>query len=290
MADFKESVRKAARAALADFVGFAGRERFEGMDAVKNPFNLFPEAKTVVVIGRRITRGTLRGIEEGVNFGDYGSFGQGWLANEFVAETLYETATAIERMGWEAMPLTPGLHTGVAGVSGPCDPDFNYCAVAAGLGEIGMSGEVLTPRFGPRQRFAIIVTDAECESDPLLEKPVCTKCGRCAAICPLNALGPEITDINVAGKHMPVYTCNIRACAKCQNGAAKAGYMETVMYGAVRETVEGIDRKAAVCTRTCVAALEDVVENKLDLKFRQREVWRKNEFGEILPPVPADEA
>lgn len=292
MEDFKEAVRAAASDALADLVGFAARGRFDTLPAAANPFTLFPEAHTAIVVGRRVTRGSLRGVEEGVNFGDYGAFGQGWLANEFLTDTLYTVAQEIERMGYEAMPLIPGPHPGIAGVSDPCDPDFGYAAVAAGLGELGLSGEVLTPRFGPRQRFAIILTDAACASDPLCEKPVCTRCGRCAAICPVHAMGMSTYDVIVAGKTMPVYECNLKACADCKNGAVTMPYLHTVMRDAVRETVPGVDRLAAVCNRTCVAALEDadVLENKFDLKFRRREVWRKNEYNDILPPVPADKA
>ncbi|MCI6908320.1 MAG: hypothetical protein MR832_04125 [Clostridiales bacterium] len=291
MQAFKDAVRAAAEAALADLVGFAARDRFDGLPAAKNPFTLFPEAKTAIVIGRRVTRGSLRGVEEGVNFGDYGSFGKSWLADEFLTETLYTTAQEIERAGFDAMPLTPGPHPGADGAE-PCDPDFGYAAVAAGLGELGLSGEVLTPRFGPRQRFAILLTDAACESDPLCEKSVCTRCGRCAAICPLHAMGPETVDVCVAGKTMPVYERRARACASCPNGAVSLPYLQTVMRGSVREECPGVDRLAAVCGRTCVAALEDadVLENKFDLKFRQREVWRKDGNGRILPPVPADKA
>jgi len=292
MENLKEAIRQSGLEGLADLIGFASKARFDGLDPAKNPFTLFPEAKTAVVIGRRITRGTLRGIEEGINFGDYGSFGQGWLGNEFLTETMYSVTQTIEAEGWEAMPIIPGPHTGVAGVSEPCDPDFAFAAVAAGLGELGLSGELLTPRFGPRQRVGIILTDAEIDPDALYNKPICTKCGRCAAVCPMNAMGPDTVDVVIEDKVMPVYTCRHNSCANCQNGAVSLGYLHTIMRDAVRETVQGVDRLAAVCNRTCVAALEDgdALNDKFDMKFRQREVWRKNEYGEVLPPLPADKA
>jgi len=60
-------------------------------------------------------------------------------------------------------------------------------AVAAGLGIMGRNGLVITPEFGPRQRWSIITTDAEI---PLLEKPnfmdmeeFCKKCGSCIKNC-----------------------------------------------------------------------------------------------------------
>ena len=54
-----------------------------------NPFSIFPEAKTVIMLGKRICRGSLRGIEEGTNFGDYQLFGKNWLEDEFLSLACY---------------------------------------------------------------------------------------------------------------------------------------------------------------------------------------------------------
>ncbi len=62
-------------------------------------------------------------------------------------------------------------------------------AVAAGLGTVGRLGLVLTPEFGPRQRFGMITTDADLSKDMLrrdLSKVthVCDKCMACVQNCP----------------------------------------------------------------------------------------------------------
>ncbi|MDD5603539.1 MAG: hypothetical protein PHG48_05565, partial [Eubacteriales bacterium] len=82
-AALRDEVRAYAHRKMADLVSFASRERFEGLDPRYNPLSIFPEANTVILLGRRINRGSLRGIEEGTNFGDYGSFGYRWLDDEF---------------------------------------------------------------------------------------------------------------------------------------------------------------------------------------------------------------
>ena len=46
--------------------------------------------------------------------------------------------------------------------------DFEKCAVACGLGELGFSGSILTDEFGPNQRWGFILTDAELPEDPAL--------------------------------------------------------------------------------------------------------------------------
>jgi len=69
---------------------------------------------------------------------------------------------------------------------------FRIAAYLCGMGEIGWSKVFLTPRFGPRQRFAFIITDAPLEPDPLVEPgTLCDRCMRCVAECPGDALSAE---------------------------------------------------------------------------------------------------
>ncbi|TFG22629.1 MAG: hypothetical protein EU529_09855 [Promethearchaeota archaeon] len=64
---------------------------------------------------------------------------------------------------------------------------FPYHAVAAGLGAVGMNGLVVTPEFGPRQRWGIITTDAdvpEVSEERLKEmETLCNKCEACIKNC-----------------------------------------------------------------------------------------------------------
>lgn len=60
-------------------------------------------------------------------------------------------------------------------------------AVAAGLGIMGRNGLVITPKFGPRQRWAIISTDAEIanleKNDLKALEDYCKECGTCIRSC-----------------------------------------------------------------------------------------------------------
>ncbi|MFW9929588.1 MAG: 4Fe-4S dicluster domain-containing protein, partial [Candidatus Thorarchaeota archaeon] len=64
--------------------------------------------------------------------------------------------------------------------------------VAAGLGVMGRNGLIITPEFGPRQRWSIITTDAEIQNslsrnfDEL--KEFCESCGLCVRKCKGNAV------------------------------------------------------------------------------------------------------
>jgi epoxyqueuosine reductase QueG len=62
-------------------------------------------------------------------------------------------------------------------------------AVSAGLGVVGRLGLILTPEFGPRQRFGMITTDADLpqdrpERDLSKVEHACEKCKACAMNCP----------------------------------------------------------------------------------------------------------
>lgn len=65
-----------------------------------------------------------------------------------------------------------------------------HVATRAGLGEFGYNNIVLTPQFGPRQRFNSIITDAELVPDPLISEPICLRenCLLCLEACIMAAI------------------------------------------------------------------------------------------------------
>jgi ferredoxin len=272
--NFKKAVEDAAKKIGIDMIGFASKKRFEGVDPQHNPFSIFPEGKTVIMIGKRICRGSLRGVEEGTNFGDYKLFGKNWLEDEFLALACYDLVSFIEDNGSEACPLFPNpSELGPQGVSvadgRPAPnvyPDFDYAAVACGLGEIGMNGLFLSPKYGSRQRFHMIITDAEIEESPIFEGSVCDACGKCAEVCPLGAIDMNnVSEIDICGKKMKVADINYDVCRDCKNGACPNRLAPTAKP----------DRVAALCNRTCICHLEenDALENTFSEAFRKREAW-----------------
>ena len=274
MNDLKQSLSEFAKKNGVDILGFAPKSRFEGVDPRYNPFSIFPEGQTVIMVGKRICRGALRGVEEGSNFFDYDLFGKNWLEDEFLAIACYDVTRVIEDAGWEAVPIFPNptevLPQGIAvrpGQPAPnVHPDFEYAAVAAGVAEIAYNGLLFSPKFGSRQRFHMVITDAVIEPTPIMTKPVCDKCGKCVAACPLGAISKDKTKtVEICGKKMSVAEIDYSKCAKCQNGAV-----------ANRFTRLGKpDRIAAACNRVCVAHLEEkkLVGNLFEKNFRQSPEW-----------------
>jgi epoxyqueuosine reductase QueG len=267
--------RDHARASGADLVGIADIGRFDGLPAQHHPTSIFPEARSVIVLGRRITRGTLRGIEEGTQFSNYRLYGYDWLDNRFVALTVYRAAEFLEDQGWEAVPLLalpaeiPPMGVSVRPESPPPNVllDLDDAAVRAGLGEIGYARFLLTPPFGPRQRFQAILTDAVLDPDPLFAGQICDRDPtRHAALCPLGAIDAAKEEtLNICGKEMRVAHVDYTICKTCENGAHPNRY-----YASGKP-----DRLAALCARSCLAHLEEtgVLGNTFQTPFRKRSPW-----------------
>ncbi len=66
---------------------------------------------------------------------------------------------------------------------------------------MGYSKVFLTPEFGPRQRFTIILTDVRLEPDPIFESRLCTRCMRCVRECPAGAISKDKTiSVEIEGR------------------------------------------------------------------------------------------
>ncbi len=275
-----DDVRACAREAGADLVGVANIERFDGLPPERDPRAIFPETRSVVVLGRRIPRGALRGVEEGTNFSNYALYGYEWLDNRFTSLTTYRVGEFLEDQGWEAVPL-PNLPPevppmGVSVRKGLPPPnillDADDAAVRAGLGEIGYCGILLTPQFGPRQRVQMILTDAALEPDPILAEPICRGGRECKPVCPLEAFGAE-TELVICGRAMRVAEPRADKCRACKNGARPNRY----------HPAGKPDRMAALCVRSCVDFLERSgrVANRFQTPFRGRVPWQVRDESDL---------
>ena len=104
---------------------------------------------------------------------------QQYLAARAIA---VQVADCIRRLGWPA----------------EAHIDANYKVICplvardAGLGEIGRMGLLMTPRFGPRVRIAVVTTDLPLLADGRAPDPAllhfCSICRKCAEACPPGAI------------------------------------------------------------------------------------------------------
>lgn len=288
MSDLTAELRAYAQEKRVDLLGIAPIERFDGVPADHHPSSIFPETKSVIVLGKRVPRGALRGVEEGTQFDLYGQFGNTWLRDRMLAMTTITIATWVEDNGWEAVPIQDlPVETPPSGIAVKPDApapnvmvDLDQAAVRAGLGEIDYLGLFISPEYGPRQRLQMILTDAELEPTPLLLEPISTWREECIAACPMGAVSAEGEQVlEICGKQMTVAKIDYGICRRCKNGA-----------GANPHHASGKpDRMAAVCCRTLVDTLERAgrVGNAFAAPFRKRPAWIVDETGR---PKLAEEA
>ena len=226
-----DDVKRFARAQGADLVGIAPMTRWEGAPKQMDPRYIAPNAKSMIVMGFRIARGSLRGVEEGTLYTTYPSMGYAalnqiyapmtlWNLTNFLEDEGHETVAMLNANGGEAInPVTGNFRDGWSVPVGDEKPHpdvlvhFRLAAFLAGLGEIGYSKVFLTPQFGPRQRFALCLTDAELEPDPIFEGKICDRCMLCAKHCPTGAISTtETVKVTVAGHELEWAKLNPLAC------------------------------------------------------------------------------
>lgn len=240
--DLKASIKEIAIKNGMDLCGIASVDRFEGAPAGTHPQKLLTNCKSVIVIAKKLLDGivqaNMRAFEDDRwdLKGLWGTYGYSMLPNFHLTFACYAIANFIEGVyGEVAMPLSTGPMTNGNQMS------IRHAAVAAGLGEFGWLSIVLTPEFGPRQRFGVILTSLEIEPDPMYSgEKLCdpTVCTICTDICPTNALGlyPEASPkaVDIGGKHYEYCHVNFQKCQICTEGLLKK-------YGGAKDYLENQD-------------------------------------------------
>lgn len=190
-------VHQYARDLGADLVGIANVERYEHAPLLLSPQGHFPRARNIVVVAMTHTDGAVEmgGRPTPHDFGPYAFQETMNTRNEHIVWAL---ARVIHDNGWRAIPM-PATNIWrfrpYGGMTRPFIPDISdiHAGAAAGLGEIGYSGLLLTPEFGPRQRLCTLITNAPLQPTPLYRgEPLCDRCLMCARHCLTQAYDKEV--------------------------------------------------------------------------------------------------
>lgn len=317
-----KKVKEYAKRCGADLVGIASMDRFEGAPKQMDPRYIFPDAKALIAMAFRIQRGCFRGIEEGTYFAAYPAMGYSNINLVAAPMTLRAVSNFIEDNGYEAVPIQNMiLGSPVAYDTGKkskfesrsVSPDkpapdvffhFRIAAYCAGLGEIGYSKLFLTPEFGPRQRFAFVLTDAPLEPDPIFEGTICDRCMLCAKDCSGKAISKtETIKVKIAGREIEWGKLDIVKCSVAYLGGCKAtspflpedvdesSYNDCLYGGKKLQEIEPMGsyfkmcqimfhynpaiEGAKGCMRACMIHLEETgkIKNRFTNKFRKRKPW-----------------
>jgi epoxyqueuosine reductase QueG len=164
----------------------------------KKPTDYIPEARSVIVIGARLLNASVD------NAGKPPAYKTGHYTQDIhkaPVQLLSEAALAISKIltanGFQALGVLDleNLGSELQSTHQPGLRASRFTALAAGLGELGWNGLLLTPEYGPRQRFFTIITDAPLVSDSVYKGPqICHQCHQCVQACPVSAISDMETN------------------------------------------------------------------------------------------------
>jgi epoxyqueuosine reductase QueG len=127
----------------------------------------------------------------------------------------YRMAKFLRKRGWTSLHLSANKK----------DPHFLTAPFyhmpamyLAGLGSLGLNCCILSPEFGPRFIATSIITDCPLEPSQPFRERLCTDCGRCVKMCPVQAIdGKEWKNVFACA----AYGCCTTCIAICPVGGLK---------------------------------------------------------------------
>ncbi|MDP4134152.1 MAG: hypothetical protein Q8882_09085, partial [Bacillota bacterium] len=213
-----KQIKDAAKKFGASLCGIGKLDIFEGEDIQKDPKMILPAAKCIIGFGFAVPKGLYQTLENKTQAFTYTSMGVKYIDEEFTEIFLFRICSLIENAGYDAclQRTVPNMMAKGDKSTNPevsdtyelilAEPvekgkpapdvmiDFGKAAKACGIGERGLSGKILAPKFGPYIRYSFIITDAPLDVDEELKNSICDKCGECIKACPGKAINESGLD------------------------------------------------------------------------------------------------
>jgi len=181
---FQETLRKKAEDQGIDLFGVADltiAKEFlceQGGDYLK----IFPRAISIGIRLLDTVVGELHQHEDQAVIFTYRSHYN--TVNAHLDQAALSLSKDVQQQGYKAYPIPASQLINPQKLIGVIS--HKLVAHLAGLGWIGKSCLLITPEYGPRVRFATIVTDAPLETgSPVPDR--CGECRKCVDICPVKA-------------------------------------------------------------------------------------------------------
>ena len=191
-----------------DIVGVVQIGNIKGNKLEEQAINLLPETNSIIVLGMEMfpevldltsperivgaaSRNTIMQAQSSYIHGKLT-----WVANDI--------ARVSKKAGLKALPIPAAGYPYDARFL-EADISFKHAAIAAGLGQLGYNGLVLTEQFGPRVSLSACLTEAKLKSWAKASERYCRDCNICIVKCPAKAL-----DYPKKGKE---YEINKYACS-----------------------------------------------------------------------------
>ena len=187
----KDKVKILAIDSGAALVGIGSQERLKDAPPSADMSYSLPGAKSCIIWAYS---NSMDAIEKffskkdrmGVKYLKYFAYSTAWKTAEKIAKLIEQNSD------YKAHPVIPNYkYRKVEGnrfdqiQEDKGHPDFSlrYGAVAAGLGHLGWSGNLVTKEFGGSCYLGGVITTAPLEPDPMAEKNYCNRCKICVKAC-----------------------------------------------------------------------------------------------------------
>ncbi len=161
-----------------DLFGVASPELLAAAPPGFRPHDILPDCRAVIVVGKRLSDATVETTPSRMFDTMY------FATNSFLDQLILKITDRLVRKRYKAVAIGPHSLDGKRSMG---DISQKHAAVAAGLGRFGLQSLVLTPQFGPRQRWGAVITDAPLQPDLPLQEELCKpdQCGyACVKSCP----------------------------------------------------------------------------------------------------------
>jgi epoxyqueuosine reductase len=171
-------IRKLTNESGGDLFGVASPELLAAAPPGFRPQDILPDCRAVIVVGKRLSDATVETTPSRMFDTMY------FATNGFLDQLILKVTDGLVRKNYKAVAIGPHSLDGQQSMG---DISQKHAAVAAGLGRFGLHSLVLTPQFGPRQRWGAVITDAPLQLDMPLKKELCNpdQCERaCIKSCP----------------------------------------------------------------------------------------------------------
>jgi NAD-dependent dihydropyrimidine dehydrogenase PreA subunit len=191
LANLKENVKKIAINSGAALVGIGNQERLKEAPPSADMSYTLPDAQSCIIwvypntmdaLERFLSKKDRMGVKQLKHY----AYSMAWKTAEKISEFIEKNSE------YKATPVIPNYkYRKVEGrrfdqiQDDKGHPDFSlrYGAVAAGLGHLGWSGNVVTKEFGGSCYLGGVLTTVPLEPDPMAEKNYCNRCKVCVKAC-----------------------------------------------------------------------------------------------------------
>jgi len=302
-AGLTRNVKEIALTNNLDYVGIAPVERFTGEPELRRPADYLPGAHSVISIGIKLSLGVQLAnrlaYKEGLRHSIYSYlwYGFGMPSLHYLDRTALLITRLLEKEGHIATPVMSISTFDIQ--SNLMEFSNSHAAVAAGHGELGWSGLVLTPDVGPRARFTSVITTAYLETDSIYSGPKlcdvdkCKTLGQgipiCAKACATHAIGLKGVTATIGDRNFEIAKFDRFRCMWGSMGLLEATLGLKDIPIPDKEKIDAGDVYDALAKRDPSQSLELMVIGRGDYCGKcimECPVGKPEQLEEILPGAP----